>query len=52
MKTLCSKADELQVCPECYEWTTICEPCCTRAPSCGECDGSGFVDEDEDTDEQ
>lgn len=29
----CPNADEEIICPDCHEWTSVCEPCCNGAMS-------------------
>lgn len=38
---VCPNSDEIQMCPRCFEWTGICQPCCNSGIECDQCDGDG-----------
>lgn len=40
----CPSADEQVICKGCKEWTEKCSPCCPETEDCGQCDGSGEID--------
>lgn len=41
----CPNVDELQLCPDCKEWTGICVQCCDAGVECDLCDGSGEIED-------
>lgn len=40
----CPNIDEIQVCPDCKEWTGICQPCCSSGRLCDLCEGENEID--------